>query len=76
MSNNQQSPEDLQKQQFETLKKKLLSLCKEMYHIIDPGMSITMCWTDQSDIVVPGRPIRTHEMIITRPALSIRLKAQ
>lgn len=60
---------------IQAMQRKLLAFAQEMYQTMQPGMTIAVSWTDGMDIIVPGRSPIVHELIITRPALSVRLKA-
>ena len=52
----------------------LIRFAREVHASMEPGMSLLIAW-DDSGIVVPGKPATTASVIITRPAITVTLKA-
>ena len=71
-SQDQKLPTD--PQEVREFQKRLVSFAQDVYHTLQPGMMLTVAWQDNNGIVVPGRPAVTHQLIITRPTLSVRIK--
>lgn len=52
----------------------LIGFAQKVHATMEPGMSLTISW-DDGGIIVPGRPSLMSSVIITRPAITVTLKA-